>query len=269
LSLLATERVTKEAEDEPVLTDIQMAELSALADGTLAADRRPAVEALLASSPEIREQFELERRLVERLHAARAADRAPAALRERIEADRARGAARRRRGLALSGRRWLSAWPVAGVTGAVAAVVAAIVILAGGSGGPALSSVAALAQRAATVPSAPAPGNSAVLAAHVGSATFPARLTSAGLDLTATGERTDRVDDRLVVTVYYAGQGAHVAYSIVAQPTLSQPAQWHSQGAPYALLTLVGRRSLVWQNNGHTCVISSTNLSAQTLRSLV
>jgi anti-sigma factor RsiW len=43
------------------LSDRELAELAALADGTLPADRRPEVEARVAASPELREPLERQR----------------------------------------------------------------------------------------------------------------------------------------------------------------------------------------------------------------
>jgi len=255
-----------DAKDEPVPTETQLAELSALADGTLAAERRPALEALLESSLALREQFELERRLVERLHAARATDRAPIALRERIESERDRARGAQARGLTGRARRWLAPWPIAGLSGAVAAVVAVIVVLAGGSGGLTVSSAAQLAQRGpAGGKPALAPGDRAVLATHVGAVRFPARLGS----LSVTGQRTDRLDGRRVVTVYYAGDGTTVAYSVLAKPALAQEVNWHVGAVAYYVGTLRGRAALVWRNGGHTCIISAAGIAPQTLRRLL
>jgi anti-sigma factor RsiW len=44
------------------LSDRELAELAALADGTLPADRRPEVEARVAASPELQELLERQRR---------------------------------------------------------------------------------------------------------------------------------------------------------------------------------------------------------------
>jgi anti-sigma factor RsiW len=258
-----------QAEDnEPVLTETQMAELSALADGTLAADRRPAVEALLESSAEVRAQFELERGIVERLHAARASDRAPAALRERIESDRER-ARSKRRGAALGrGRRWLAPWPAAGLSGAVAAVVAAVVVFAGGSGSLTVAAAARVAERgpAHAAPAAD-PGNAEFLAAHVGTVRFPASLGSYDV----AGERTDRLDGRRIVTVYYGDRGVSVSYTVLAQPAL--PQKFNHVAEPgsvwYFVGRLHGRAAIVWRNDGHTCIISSSRLSSQALLQLV
>src|SRR5438874_10279143 len=89
--------------DEQSFTAAQLADLSALADGSLDPSRRDDVQAWIASSPELSAMYERERRTVEILHRARAADRAPLALRERIEAQRPKARARARRRLGLGG----------------------------------------------------------------------------------------------------------------------------------------------------------------------
>src|SRR5437763_5784281 len=85
-------------------TTTELAELSALADGTLEPTRRGAVEAHIAASPELSALYERERRVVAALHEARASDHAPAALRARIEAARPKRTvvARRRVGYAAA-----------------------------------------------------------------------------------------------------------------------------------------------------------------------
>src|SRR5437588_7988871 len=69
------------------LSPAQLAELSALADGSLDSARRPAVEAWIASSPELRELYERERAAVDVLRTV-ASERAPARLRLRIQGQR-------------------------------------------------------------------------------------------------------------------------------------------------------------------------------------
>ena len=69
-------------------TAADLAELSALADGTLDPARRATVEARIAASPELTALYGRERRVVEALDQARATERAPAALRTRIDAAR-------------------------------------------------------------------------------------------------------------------------------------------------------------------------------------
>ncbi len=236
-----------ERETEPALSTAELADLSALADGSLAAARRPEVEAMIAASPELRERYARERDVVARLHAARRAERAPAGLRARLEPERpGRRAPVRRRGIA---------WPAAALAGAVAvALVIVLLIPSGTPASPTIAEAAALAARGAVSPIAsPATSGPGLLAEHVGGLHFPASL---GLGLHATAKRTDRLDGRQVVTVYYSGRGVHLAYAIVATPVLPKPSRATRWPGGYYELRSGGRAVLTWRSGGHTCVIS-------------
>ena len=106
------------------LSTEEMAELAALADGTLPAGRRAAVEARVAASPELRELVERQRRAV---LAARAleSDDVPASLRATVD-DRRSERRRRRVPRPL----------LAGAAAVAAVAVAAAVVLSGGPGAP-------------------------------------------------------------------------------------------------------------------------------------
>ena len=244
-------------EDEPVLTEAQMADLSALADGSLVPERSAEVQALVESTPEMRAYFERERQLVARLQAARAADRAPLALRERIERDRNRAPGR--------ARLWPRALPGAAGALAVVAVVLALVLGSGGAA-PTIAGTARLADRGPSS-GAPAldPSDPSKLTTRVGSLAFPAQEQG----MHAVGVRNDRLAGRRVVTVYYAGQAGSVAYSIVATPALSESGPYWPRGGAYHVFKLDGRHVIVWRYKGHTCVISSSNVPAKALPALV
>src|SRR5579862_295907 len=89
--------------DNPEPRPAELADLSALADGTLDPARRDEVRARIDSSPQLTALYERERQVVELLHETRAADRAPERLRTRIEADRRRAARSSRRTRLLYG----------------------------------------------------------------------------------------------------------------------------------------------------------------------
>jgi anti-sigma factor RsiW len=120
----------------------ELAELSALADGTLDAGRREEVRARIEASPELSALYERELRVVNALHAAGAADRAPARLRARIEARRPGRTRRASRRVIYGG----------GLVAALGAVVLALVLVlpAGTPGAPSLSQAAALGLRGIT-----------------------------------------------------------------------------------------------------------------------
>jgi anti-sigma-K factor RskA len=70
------------------LGDQETAELAALADGTLAADRRATLEARVAASPELAERLAEQERAVALMRNAVESSEAPAGLRARVEAQR-------------------------------------------------------------------------------------------------------------------------------------------------------------------------------------
>src|SRR5215216_6012925 len=105
-------RTRRNRQDEP--GSRETAELAALADGSLAPDRRAALEARVAASPELADRLAEQERAVALAQSAAAEVEAPAALRARIEAQR------RPRRVPVSRRLVLS--------GAVAAAVFAVAV---------------------------------------------------------------------------------------------------------------------------------------------
>jgi anti-sigma factor RsiW len=243
-------------------TAAELAELSALADGTLDPARRAEVEARIGASPELSALYERERRVVVALHQARAADRAPERLRARIEAARpARSIVVRRR---------------LGYGGAVAAALAAVglaLVLAlpgGAPGAPSVSDAAALAARGPTTaaPAAEQIGSGSRLNQNVGEVYFPDWTARFGWR--AVGARTDRLGGRQAVTVYYAWHGKRVAYTIVAAPPLAEPAAQRTvlNGVELRTLSVNGQRVVTWRESGDTCVLSGSGVSVSRLQKL-
>jgi hypothetical protein len=258
--------------DEPHPTPAELAELSALADGTLDRARRQAVETRLNASPGLRKRLHDERRAVALLHEARARDRAPEPLRAQIESMR-RGPARGARPARPAQRArliWRPAWT--GGTAAVlaAAIVALILVLPGAS--PGSPSVARAARLALAGPTAAAPRTDPavpyLLTAEVGGLSFP-RWRAQGL--TAIGQRRDRLGGHSMLTVYYRGAGGRqLAYSILSAPTLPEPGGPAARVGAYEfhVLDVGGRPAVIWRELGHTCVLSGTGVSAATLERL-
>ena len=81
----------------------ELAELAALADGSLAPERRAALEAQVAASPELADRLAEQERAVALTTSAAAEVEAPAALRARVEAQRRPRRRRRPRRLVASG----------------------------------------------------------------------------------------------------------------------------------------------------------------------
>jgi anti-sigma factor RsiW len=247
-------------DDESQLSRAELAELSALADGSLDPSRRDAVEAWIRTSPHLVSLYERERAAVELLQRA-TAERAPARLRVQIQTQRRRPAvaAPRRAGFA-------------GLAGALAAaaIVLALALPGGTPGAPSVSRAALLALRGA---SAPAPGLDAAdptvkLAERLQGVYFP--NYSGTLGWRAVGLRRDRLGGRPTVTVYYQRQNQRVAYTVVGAPVLSQPSApvQHRNGVAMRLLSVRGRSVVTWQRNGQTCVLSAAGVPTSSLEQL-
>jgi hypothetical protein len=235
-----------------------LAELSALADGTLDPERAAAVRQLIARSPELSERYERERRAVMALHAVRS-DRAPARLRARVQGQTAAASAR-------PGPRL--AWGGAAAT-AVAAVVAALVLLlpGGAPGAPSVSQAASLALRGPALgpplPDRVHPGSN--LARDVQEIYFP--NWSGWFGWKASGQRTDHLGKSLAVTVYYNHAGRRIAYTILSSPPLRWPGTrmvW-LHGTAFQRFTLNGRQVVTWRRAGHTCVLSGAGVKTAEL----
>ena len=233
-----------------------IADVTALADGTLPHERRPEVERRVASSPELTAALERQRRALDAVHAA--AVPAPASLRARLEA---RPSPKRRRPLV----------PALGLAGALAAVALLLVLVLPG-GGPEAPSVAQAAMLAARGPSAGPPprhDHAAYLDRGVGGILFPRWQEHFGWR--ADGVRSDRLAGRDTTTVYYGYEGRRVGYTIVAGAALPEPADWRAETHSGTALraTRLGSRTVVtWRRKGHTCILSGRGLSAQMLFAL-
>jgi anti-sigma factor RsiW len=239
----------------------QLAALSALADGTLDPRERAEVEATIARSPQLRELYERERRIVAALHHARATERAPQRLRAQVQTRaRSHGGVRRRASYAGA---------LAGAL-AVLALLIVLVLPGGAPGSASVSQAAALALRGAAQPP-PAPDPSAPAARllqRLQGVYFPNWARSLGWR--AVGERRDRLAGRPATTVYYRWRGQEVAYTIVGAPALREPAGPPTHLGRYELRTLTqGALTVVtWRRAGHACVLSSATVPASMLRRL-
>ena len=258
-----TPSAAEDQDGRPAMGRRDLADLSALADGSLPAGRRAEVEARIAASPGGGALLDAERRAVETLRRA-APVRAPSSLRERIAADRARaGRAPRQRRAVLGG---------ALATAAAVIVLVLVLALPGGvPGSPSVSQAASLALRGVSSP-APPPARAAPLvklSRDVDEVYFP---NWAALGWTASGERDDRIDGRLTSTIYYSGRGgAQVAYTIVGGPALTEPggaALSHLNGIQLRSIALGRRLVVTWRRGGHTCILSSAQVPDKVLLAL-
>ena len=243
-------------------TASELADLSALADGTLDPARRAGVEAHIAATPELGALYERERRVVAALHQARASDRAPERLRARIEATRGNRPALVRRRVVYGG----------GLAVALAAVALTLVLaLPGGApGAPSVSDAAALAARGPMQgPPAPDPASpQSLLNQSVGAIQFPNWTMQFGWR--AVGTRCDKLGGHRAVTVYYRARGKRVAYTIVPGPLSAEPTanEMVVHGTTLWTSNIGGRRVVTWREGDATCVLSGNGVSASQLRKL-
>jgi anti-sigma factor RsiW len=238
------------ADMESNLSAREMAELAALADGTLPAERRAALEARVAASPELQELLDRQRRAVTATRAA-ASEPAPPALRARVGGRlKGRDAGRRR-------ARLVPGLALGGAAAAMTAILLALV-LTGGPGGP---TVADAARLAAQPPTGPAPhrldDSRAKLSTRVDGVVFPDLTRAYGWR--QVGVRRDEVDGRAATVVYYEKGGERIGYVILAGSALPSPSGTHAvvrHGVRYETLDVNGRQAVTWERLGHTCVLT-------------
>lgn len=242
------------------LSEHDMAELAAFADGTLPFERRAAVEARLAASAELRAYVERQRRALSATRAL-ADEPVPATLAASVAAVAPRHKRRRAGGRGL-------AWRLAAV-GALVAALAVVVVLSVNRG-PAAPSVAATAGLARQAPSGAAPtplgASGTTLSASVQGVAFPDFAPAYGWR--ALGVRQARVDGRAATAVYYGKDGRRIAYVIVAGPGLARPPSTGSAtigGVQYQTLRLNGAPAVTWRRGGHTCVLTGAASSVELL----
>jgi len=229
------------------LSPQEMADLSALADGTLAADRRAEVEARVAASPELQELLDRQRQAVLATRAI-STEEVPASLRVAVESRR------RERG----GPRWARPVPRLVVAGAaVAAAVIAAIVLSGGPGAPTVADAADLATQAPTEPAPASQGKLGTkLAISVGGVAFPDYARAYGWR--PLGVRRGRIGDRGATVVFYGKDGRRLAYVIVSGSGLARPSGAQRivvNGVEYRVLRLDGRLAVTWRRGGRTCVL--------------
>jgi anti-sigma factor RsiW len=235
----------------------ELADLCALADGSLPAERRAEVEARVAASGELQELLERQQQAVLAVRAL-ARDDVPESLRAGVEARR--GARGSRRGRA----RLVPRLALAGAIAVIAAVVAAVV-LSGGPGAPSVADAARLATRPPTGPPPAAAGSR--LGIGLGGVSFPAYARAYGWR--AIGIRKGRVDGRDAIVVVYGKGNRRLGYAIVAGAGLPRPEDARStviRGVRYQTLRLEDLLAVTWRRGGHTCVLIGEAPRAELLR---
>lgn len=231
------------------LSERQLADLAALADGSLPAERRAEVEAWVAASPERGELLARQQRALAATHAL-AEEPIPESLFAAVEADR--GARGVRQGRA---RRLAPRLALAGALAVAVAVVAAL--LSVGPAAPSVAEAASVAERAPSGPAPPPLGTEGTqLALDVDGVVFPDLLEEYGWR--AVGVRRDEVDGRDTTTVFYEKEGTRIAYVIVAGDALTAPSdapKASRNGVVMRTLRVDGRVAVTWQRLGRTCIL--------------
>jgi hypothetical protein len=179
---------------------------------------------------------------------------APQSLRETLERDRERAAARARAPFWRRHRLGV----VAGGAAAALAIVAIALVTAGGDTDPSLGKVYAAARLEPTKAApATAGGTPPELNANVGNLVFPDWKASFGWR--AVGRRDDTLSGRPVTTVFYRNaEGARLGYTVVSGDALQgEPPgrQVTRKGKTYHVASGDRRTIVTWTQQGHTCVI--------------
>jgi len=152
--------------------------------------------------------------------------------------------------------------PNLGLAAAAAGVIAlAVVALLPATSGPTVAKAARLASLGPTRPAPTAdarhPGS---LLDAVDGVRYP--YWQDALGFRAAGTRTDRLDGRLVMTVYYAsatGSAQTTGYTIVSGKALPEPhgaTHLRRSGIDFLSLRAGSRTVLTWRRAGHTCLLS-------------
>lgn len=240
-------------------TPDENAELAALADGSLSAERRRALEDRVTRSPRLAAllaEQQLATSLVRGLDVT-----APAALRARIQ-DMTRTAKPPRRLPALRPR-----FALAAATAAAALVVALAIALPGGTGGPTVVQAAALAERPATLPAPAQSGR--LLAMSESGVSYP--NWEYAFAWRAAGARTDTIGGRHATTVFYVRGGRRIAYSIVSGQPLAANGHWTPltrSGVSLRVLRQGPTTIVTWERGGHSCIIAARGVPSAELEAL-
>ena len=246
---------------ESGITERDERDLVALADGSLAGDRREEVEARVASSPELGAALERQRA---GLTALRALDRlaAPAGLRARVNAERSAPSPKVRR------RRFQVGFAIAGAVAAVA--LATVLVLPSGAGGPTISEAAKLNELPATeAPALPDPDAPTLLQASAEGLAYPNLDGEFGWR--SAGQRSDEIEGRNATTVFYEREGKRIGYTILSGEGIKAPGsagKTEIDDVTFSSFADNGQEIVTWWREGHTCVLSGKGVSREELVAL-
>jgi hypothetical protein len=251
--------------NEPQFSAREIRMLVGLADGSLSAAERHAAERELLDRPEAEAALERQRRALTAIRAARPS--APPELRRLIEAELEREP---RRPFLRMPRLGLRHTAVAGVVAAVALGLLMVLLPLGPAQAPALSEVAALAERGIDAPAPDAdPERRGFLAGEADGIPYPDWSDRFGW--TADGARVDELADRRAETVFYEHDGHHIGYTIIDGDALEPPgdARRTVRNGVELYAYKDGPRDVVtFEREGRTCVLSGEVLERETLLTL-
>ncbi len=238
-------------------------DLARLADGTLVGPRRELLGRLIDGSPELERRLDEQRRARIAVRSSATRERAPLALRIR---HRALTTHRSRRS-PMPGR--LGVGLGLGVVGALAALATIVGLAATGPAAPTVALAATVAVRPA-VASVGEPPDDSVTLPGVRAAGLPFPYWEDRFGWRATGARTDRIDGRVMTTVFYRRGGRQIAYTIVSGRPLAPgmgPVRTLTRARTElaSFSTTTGQRVLTWLRRGHTCVLSGQNVPLNAL----
>src|SRR4051812_39231905 len=245
----------------PELSPEDEADLVSFVDGRLDAEGRARVEARAAKDPDYKSALLRQQVGRDAVTSAAESTGAPLALKTRVEelgATRGRRKGEQRSGIRtrLGGLRW----PAAGVAAGAIAVTLAVVMLIGS--GPGIEDVAAAATRTPTGRVAAVPAGSKLLKERGADVRFPNFAGKFGWK--AVGTRTDEIQGRATRTVFYEKDGKRIAYTVVSGAPLDQPSgadKTTYEGTIIRALRARGFEVVTWRRRGHTCVMSSKDVS--------
>ena len=149
------------------------------------------------------------------------------------------------------------------------ALALALILPAGTPGAPSVSQAAALAQLGPSGPRrGPTPSAPGLKLGKSGDLYFPDWAQSFGWR--AVGQRTDTINGRKAVTVYYQRRQYRIAYTIVAAPALAVPSAKVRvlEGTALRTLRVGGHLVVTWRRQNHTCVLSGAGVPASKLSML-
>src|SRR4051794_6644838 len=244
------------------LSESEEADLAAFADGQLDPARRAEVERRLVEDVDLARAYERQRAGMVAIATAAESVSAPLALRSRIEGMQRGDVPVKPRRRRLSLGRWLPA----GIA-AAAAAIALIVVLAGGA--TSTSAILAAATRPPTGTISLDPAQPALLRDRVETVRFPNFQGKFGWE--ATGVRTDEIGGRTAKTVFYRHEGRRIAYTIVEGEALAWPgdaAKAPRDGVDMRTFKDGDRTVVTWRRDGHTCILSATNVPTDELLTL-